>query len=323
MNLILADKKITLVYKQSRLTYAQEKGLPSELKNLCDEHDAITQELTTSHENNLRCIDYISSVLDNLGLSYELICRSDIRPQDLENRLVISIGGDGTVLETSHKCLDAPILGVNSDPKHSIGALCIATQDNFREILEQIYSGLLLPSPIMRLAIRHQESLQKTLALNDILYCHQNPAAMSRFSISTKNAHEVHRASGIWIASAAGSTGGIFSAGGIAYPIEHQRASFRVREPYWSDAQPPALLAGSFGLGEEVTLRSNMTDARIYIDGPHIYLDIPLGDSVSISIADNPLWLFNAERLNKQRDRLILPRLSFRKLLRDGEEDRA
>jgi len=323
MNIVsVADKKITLIYKLSRLAYAQDKGTPSELKNLANEQDTITRELTESHESNLRCMDHISSVLRKQGLSYNIICRSDIRPEDIEDRFIISIGGDGTVLETSHHCKNAPVLGVNSDPKHSIGALCIAFENNFSMILDQIYQGLIKPSPIQRLAIRHQNNLYKTLALNDVLYCHQNPAAMSRFSLITKNHHEAHRASGIWISTAAGSTGGIFSCGGDAYPIEHEGGTFRIREPYWSDPQPPALLAGEFFKGEEISIRSNMTDARIYIDGPHIYLDVPLGDSVSIGIADHPLWLFSAKELNKQRDRLIQPRLAFRKLLR-GENDRA
>ena len=212
-------------------------------------------------------------------------------------------------------------MGVNSDPKHSIGALCIATVDNFRSILEQIYLGSLKASPIQRLAIKYMGKLEKTRALNDVLYCHQNPAAMSRFSLSKNNHHEAYRSSGMWVASAAGSTGGIFSCGSDAYPIEHEGGIFRVREPYWSDRQSPSLLSGSFKKGEEITIRSNTTDAKIYIDGPHIFLDVPLGDSVSISIADHPLWLFSAEGLNKQRNRLILPRLAFRKLLQDGEKD--
>ncbi len=272
MNLV-ADKKITLIYKHSRLAYAQDKAIPSELKNLANENDTITQKLTESHESNLRCIDHISSVLDSLGLSYRIVCRSDIRPKDIEDRFIISVGGDGTVLETSHHCVNEPVLGVNSDPKHSIGALCIATQNNFRDLLEQIYQGSLKPSPIQRLALKHQDNLIAIRALNDILFCHQNPGAMSRFSLSSKNKHEVHRSSGIWVASAAGSTGGIFSSGGEAYPIEADCGIFRVREPYWSDHQPPALLFGS------------------------------------------------ADALNKQREKLIVPRLSFRKLLRDGEKN--
>ena len=64
MNISIAEKKITLVYKQSRLSYAQ-----AELKNLSNIHGAIIQELTEAHESNLRCIDYIKSVLDSMGKS--------------------------------------------------------------------------------------------------------------------------------------------------------------------------------------------------------------------------------------------------------------
>ena len=71
MKFKIADKKITLVYKQSRLAYAQDRARPSELKNLANSQDVITQELSEAHESNLRCIDNISNILDNLGLSYK------------------------------------------------------------------------------------------------------------------------------------------------------------------------------------------------------------------------------------------------------------
>ena len=297
VDLNMAHKKIILVSKHSRSS------------------SNIAPELRVSYENNMRCIDYISKILENLGLSYNLFCRSELTYENIKNNFIISIGGDGTVLEASHYCKDEFLLGVNSDPKNSVGALCVANQDNFQEILLDIFNNKLKPSQIQRLAINNTN----ILALNDILFCHHNPAAMSRFSLALNSQREVFRASGIWVSTAAGSTGGIFSSGAKAYPIEYDRAFFRVREPFWADQTRPALLEGSFSKNNELIIQSNMNDARIYIDGPHISLDIALGENVRLGISKYPLWLFNAEKLNLQRERIIKPRLEYRKLLQDGE----
>jgi NAD+ kinase len=256
-----------------------------------------------------------------MALPYELICRSEIKREDFNNKFVISIGGDGTLLAASHFCLDSPVLGVNSDPDTSIGALCIANKYNFRELINKIYANLIKPDPIQRLEIFYQDKLYNILALNDILYCHNNPAAMSRFSLSMGDQSEAHRASGVWVSSAAGSTGGIFSCGSPNYPIESQQALFRVREPYWCDHAQPALLAGSFKNQEFLYITSNMTDARIYIDGPHQFFDVRLGEVVKLKISSHPLWIFSAKELNQKREQIIIPRLAFRDLLYG--EDRA
>ena len=54
--------------------------------------------------------------------------------------------------------------------------------------------------------------------LNDILICHHNPGAMSRYYLTVGRVREEQRSSGVWIATAAGSSGGLHSAGGKVLP---------------------------------------------------------------------------------------------------------
>lgn len=309
------NKKISLVYKNSRLAFIKEQGTHREIARLKDPKDPLSQELKQAHENHLQCLKHLCAVLDNMAWPYSLICRPDIKAEDIEGNFVITVGGDGTLLDASHYCKSSPILGVNSDPERSSGALCIATRENFKDLLQEIRAGTLKPSPIERLSITREGRLEKIVALNDVLYCHKNPAAMSRFSLLTNEYSEAHRASGVWIASAAGSTGGIFSSGSPYLPIESKQGLFRVREPFWSDKQAPKLLAGSISASKSLKLQSTMTEGRIYIDGPHKYLDLLLGECVIFAISEYPLWLFNSEILNKKRSSLVLERLYFRELL--------
>lgn len=308
----ISNRKVVVVYKHSRLSYAMERGSQKDKKSLQNRTDKITQELVTSHENNLRSIESIKNILNDLRIPFEVFCRDEIHRSLLANKLVISVGGDGTVLETSHYCFDSPILGVNSDPAISIGALCIAKVSNFRDVITEIYNGSLQPIPLTRLAITIDGKSIEPLAMNDVLFCHKNPAALSRFYLASKGITEAHRSSGIWISTPAGSTGGIYSCGAKELPIHEHRAIFRLREPYWSDTPMPKLLEGELNGLEKIIIRSTMTDGQIFIDGPHQSVDINLGESIEVGLAEQPLLLFDGERLHQNRQRIIEQRKAIR-----------
>jgi NAD+ kinase len=53
-------------------------------------------------------------------------------------RLVVSVGGDGTLLTSSHWVRDGYLLGVNSAPSDSVGFFSLARQETFAPILDQI-----------------------------------------------------------------------------------------------------------------------------------------------------------------------------------------
>ncbi len=208
-------------------------------------------------------------------------------------------------LTPSHYCEESPILGVNSDPDFSIGALCVASAKTLAHFLTEVYQGTLAPSQMTRLSLKISGKPIAPLALNDVLYCHKNPASMSRFVMSFKNEVESLRASGIWIATAAGSTGGILSSGGDVLPLDADLAIFRVREPYWIDKMNPNLLKGTINRNETLTIRSNMTDGAVFVDGPHMVFAVGLGETCEIALADQPLWLFDGPCLNNNREKII------------------
>src|SRR5262245_22878512 len=52
--------------------------------------------------------------------------------------LVVSVGGDGTLLHASHYVRDGMVIGVNSAPGDSVGRLCTANRENFQERLAAI-----------------------------------------------------------------------------------------------------------------------------------------------------------------------------------------
>lgn len=312
----IGNLKVTVVYKRSRFSYAEEHGSKEEKRKLKKHSDPISRDLFLAHENNLLCIEKVEATLKDLGIGYSMLCRSDITAQDIENRFIICVGGDGTLLDASHYCVNAPILGVNSDPAHSIGALCAATADNFPSMLKEIFCGHILPMAVTRLSLKLHGREKPYRPLNDVLFCHENPAAMSRFYVQLNSVIESHRSSGIWVSTGAGSTGGIYSAGADAFGLDEKRIMFRVREPYWTDKEVPLLLAGSFLGNERLKITSNMSDARLFIDGPHKSIEIPLGQTLEIALSNEPLWLFDKKSIEQKRQIILGQRKPYRKLLK-------
>jgi len=69
-------------------------------------------------------------------------------------------------------------------------------------------------------------------ALNDLLVAHANPAAMTSYTLQLGTVSEPQRSSGLWIATAAGSTAAIRAAGGRMLPCVHGSCNIWMREPY-------------------------------------------------------------------------------------------
>lgn len=312
----IGSLKISVVFKRSRFEYAQKNGSKEEQRRLENHSDPIISKLFAAHEKNMRCIEKIEKALNDLRLNYSLIDRAQLASAEINNSLVISVGGDGTLLDTSHYCVDSAILGVNSDPENSIGALCSADEFNFSDSLQMILAKKVLPIPLTRLAIYSNGKVKNYRPLNDVLFCHENPAAMSRFNMSFLDHKEDHRSSGIWISTPAGSSGGIFSSGADAIPLDAKRAIFRIREPYWSATKVPQLLDGSIENEQRLVITSAMSDAKLFIDGPHKVLRVPLGQSIEIGISPQPLWMFEKESLLKKRKTLLSARQDYRNVFK-------
>ena len=72
----------------------------------------------------------VRRALDALGAQVELRHATD-RARPLESELVVTVGGDGTLLSASHLASpQVPMLAINSAPRSSVGFYCSATADN-------------------------------------------------------------------------------------------------------------------------------------------------------------------------------------------------
>ncbi len=206
--------------------------------------------------------------------------------------LVISVGGDGTLLEISHMVRGTtPVLGVNSAPTFSVGYLTSCRAPTFGETIDKLIDGRVTPLEVHRLAISIGRKRLAEPVLNDVLFCHESPAQTSRYHLVTPWGEESQRSSGIWVSTAAGSTAALRSAGGESLPLDDTRFAFAVREPY---APPGSAVAHARGvLSGDAVLRvvCQLAEAKLYIDGAHRTYSVRFGDVVTFRRHSSPLRL--------------------------------
>jgi NAD+ kinase len=166
--------------------------------------------LKSRHDSHWSCVSNVQSILEKVGCTHKVIEREEMHRGQLDAvDLVITVGGDGTVLNAASYVIDdIPVLGINSDPtppeemgaqkkvdeRRSRGALCSTTAQNIDKLLPLMLTGDIKPKPRSRLMCLVQSTHTETRlppVLNDILIAHPVPAQVSRFRMTcyhdTKN----------------------------------------------------------------------------------------------------------------------------------------
>jgi NAD+ kinase len=282
-----------LVYKKSMYQLYTVDRRVDAIDRLIAAHDPGVSALHAAHEAHSAALRTTDAALRAAGYEVSRTYRAGLDVvADFD--LVVTVGGDGTLLNVSHHVgPDIPLLGVNSDPARSVGLLMAASANNVAATLDAIRSRRLRPYHVARLALDLNGERLPTLALNDALIAHSNPAATSRYLLTSGRQREKQKSSGIWIASAIGSSAALFSAGGTVQPIDDSRLQFVVREPY-GGGKPLSLRGGLLPRGCALIVHSAMRGGRIYLDGPHTWHDFGLGSHLVVRALPRSLALFLA-----------------------------
>lgn len=300
--------EVALVYKKSKLDlYVNERKNPR-FERLLDEGAEVVGAFEAAHQNHERSLAEVKRALDGLGVRYKCYYRARLRAESTRDRLVITVGGDGTLLDASRRVGTSPVLGVNSDPDHSIGFLCAATAESFAGVLARVLEGSLAPTPVARIAGSVDGVPLKHLILNEILISHRNPAATTRYILKARGRSEPQKSSGVWIAGPAGATAAIGSAGGVVQDLDDPRLQVLVREPYRVDGENHHLLHFFAEPGEQVRVVSKMREGMLYIDGPHQRVPFPVGAELVVSTGAEPLNLIVTPGMTERRAHLVATR---------------
>lgn len=297
----MSRREALVVYKKSQLQLALEKR-NSRIQRLLKKGDASVEPMGAAHDAHRVTLLEVERALKAAGFSFRRVYRARLRPPMTEGRLVVSVGGDGTLLDTSHKVTSSPVLGVNSDTARSVGFLCAAHRGTFAALLEEVLTGAWVPTPVRRLEALIDDAPLPFPVLNDLLVAHKNPAATSRYLIEHAGIIEDHKSSGVWVSTAAGSTAAMASAGGEVVALDDPRSQLRVREPFVADG--PCIRLGTLWLlpDEKVVVTSKMREGRVYLDGPHEAFELPVGARLVLRNHAPPLHLYATDDMCRRRE---------------------
>lgn len=261
---------------------------------------SILQTMEHSHEENRQTLMTVCQVLDAANVPYDCIYRGALEPISGYD-VILSVGGDGTLLEVSRYAGDIPVLGVNSDPSRSTAFFCAADRTTIGQRLGDLLNDALALTPLTRLQLAINDQVLPFYALNDLLIAHLNPAAMAAYDLAIGGEYERQKSSGIWLSTAAGSTAGIRAAGGRVLPLHSRKRQYLVREPYAGNGQQYRLLQGTIPPDIPMEVTSRMRRGRVFMDGPHLCYALGLGDKLSVTLAPTPLQLYGLDPARRNR----------------------
>jgi NAD+ kinase len=280
--------RVLVIYKKSTYQLWVSERKNPHAQALLKRKDRAVERMLAAHEDHVHTIQAARQTLDGLGVDAVFRYRADAdRAENFD--LVITLGGDGTLLWASHLVGKQPMLAINTAPQDSIGYFCGGTKDTLEESLTAAIQGKLPARQLTRMQITLDGEVVSRRVLNDVLFCHECPAATTRYLIRHGGREEDQRSSGLWVGPAAGSTAAQRSAGGKVLPLDSSQMQFVVREPYMPNGTRYELVNGLLAPDEELQITSKIHGGRLYVDGPHLKRKVELGSIIHLKRSPEPL----------------------------------
>jgi len=234
----------------------------------------------------VHCLDFDQPIAD--------LSQIPLKQLVTESDLVISLGGDGTLLTTARALVDfdTPLLGINLG---RLGFLADVSFDCFEPYLDAVVEGRY--SVEKRFLIqgdfyREDELLSSNVALNDIILHSYESASMIEYEISSGGALiHIQRSDGVIVTTPTGSTAYALSGGG---PIMHPSLETLAIVPICPHtlSNRPIVLPADKPI--EVRLSQDSLMAKVSYDG-HSTTRVSHEDRVRITRYAKPLTLLHPE----------------------------
>jgi len=293
--------RVAVVLKRSSWRRWVEEDKDPRVQRLLAAGDDTVRRIRPSHREHLETVDEVRRSFQDLGVTPSWHDHASTFLAEGHD-LVVTVGGDGTLLAASHGIGPGiGLLGVNSAPSHSVGFFCGARKGKVRAALAAALAGKLARAELTRMRVERNGERLHDRVLNEALFCHQSPAATSRYILRLARGakslqHEEQKSSGLWVGPAAGSTAAQRSAGGKVLPLTSRKLQFVVREPYRADGHALRVRLGLVGEDQVLEIKSKMRQARLFLDGDHIVHDVTIGDVVTMRRSDEPLVVLGLSR---------------------------
>lgn len=277
-------KKALVVYKKDAYQqYVQEQQDPHLLRLLRQRHPDV-RDMQEAHAVHEETMDAIVHAMRRLPVAFDLAYRADLKVTKRYD-LLVSVGGDGTFLQAARSVARTPILGVNADPLRSEAVFCAATRRTFARLCRAALDGRLPKLRLHRLRLRLNGRWLPHRALNDVLVVHDDPATMSRYRLSIGGREELQKSSGLWIATAAGSSSAVLAAGGVRLSWGAKKFQYRPRELYRGRLSRYRLTGGILPPHARLGLTWLMRRGAVFVDGPHVKIPLQFADRLEVRLS--------------------------------------
>ncbi len=286
-------KSALIVYKKSSYQKMVLEEKSSYYNRLVRENNISVRQWKQLHKEHLATIKRVEACLQEHGIPFKAYNRFKIR-LPVKADLIITVGGDGTFLESSHYATNQILFGVNSTPTSSVGHFTAVHGVGFEKKFKQFLAGRARLKTLQRLQAHCGRTKLGPPVLNEILFTSRNAGATSRYWMrvnkgARKGRFEEQKSSGIWVSTPSGSTAAIHSAGGKRLPMEANKFSYRIRELYKQRGIKHLYRSDVLGPKDAIQLTAKMDDGALFIDGSHVIIKVRRGETLTFKLSTKPL----------------------------------
>jgi len=235
---------------------------------------------------HLSTLELVKSIIGQFNINYNVVLSNKVKKQDFDLvDLVISIGGDGTFIRAAAYIKNQCILGINSEPNESEGALTNILYCNKKELQNILNGNYKIIQRKRAKVVRNNIALDE-LSLNEVYIGTNYQFHTSRYKIEFDGCSENQRSSGVLVVTGSGSNAWYKSCGGKPFSCNEQILRFLVREPYCGRLFNPKILSGEISKDKKLMFYSTREqDGIISIDSNKIY-DFNNNDLVEIELSE-------------------------------------
>jgi len=223
-------KRVIVVFKRTKYELDLETYGSLEAYKLVTKHkEDVFLRTYASHERQILSRDYLRK---NVFPSADFVFREDFDNNTHlhDYDLVVSHGGDNHFTYVAHQIGRTHLIGCNSDPLSSVGALLGFTAEELEQVVQNDFSTTELEEwSLILTEIEYPDGIkiQTVPAICEVSLRNNSPDLTSRYWISYQDHKEEQKCSGLLAYTGAGSTGWISS----CYPKKYK--PFAKNEPYF------------------------------------------------------------------------------------------
>lgn len=280
---------IVVIYKRSRLERDREdhgRG-PEELNRFYRACGLSAERIRRSHERQMGARTALRKLLPQaVFLEAGQAGSADTR----RARWVVALGGDNHFQRVARWVNEQVIVGINSDPQTSAGALTPYTLSTFRRAVDDWLTDRLPVERWTRLSVSVDGNALPQPALGEVYVGERDRCAMSRHILHWGRRREEQKSSGLLAVTGCGSTGWYASAGqgqpGRTSSFRKTAREFRflLTEPHRIGSSDIAMPRGKLKGSDHLTIVSlNRRSGVVCLDAFQPY-PLPVGATVRIGL---------------------------------------